>query len=573
MTLVSNGGTTTLGLYDTQSQLEKKADITYVDNKVDPLVGGHKGFATLALAQAAQGTLPAGSVVEVTNDSTVSNNGVYLWNGTTLTKSAYDPLTESKTYADETALTVSSYLKESSDVENGFSHIRIPIIVGENSKAIIDTDKDGNINFSAKDFEFRRGFAYKPFIFLGDDEREILQDSNAVNQQQLDASIATVNRKIKKEDQKLSGYGLVDFFEALRQGVGGRASIAFFGDSTTQGSDGLSIPDVVYKSLGKKIGYGGIGYVPFDPTAMCTYDSSSFPDVTFFFTKNDWKTWNYFQANPPSGYKGWGVKGGVYADASTVGMLELNLNLSRRNDYLGFNKFRLFYFAIDGSVTFTANGQEITVDATDIENPVVSNVLIENVGYDSLADPKLWRVQVQRTGGTGTLHLGGVELINSKGGVVVHRFAIGGYKAADHTGQSAVSQRAYYSALSIDLAIINLGQNDQNTDAATWKTQMQEIINRIRADASNRPILLVRWWTTALDSKDVVLNELAAENDLQIVDMRNVVPNAQWSVDKGINLTGVTTDPHLNAKGSNYAARYLLKHLNIESITENLRSA
>ena len=104
MTLVSNGGTTTLGLYDTQSQLAKKADITYVDNKVDALIGGHKGFATLALAQAAQGTLPSGSVVEVTNDATASNNGLYLWNGTTLTKSAYDPLTQAKTYTNITAL-------------------------------------------------------------------------------------------------------------------------------------------------------------------------------------------------------------------------------------------------------------------------------------------------------------------------------------------------------------------------------------------------------------------------------------------------------------------------------------
>ena len=95
MTIASTGGTVTLGLYDTQSQLKEKASITYVDNKVDPLVGGHKGFATLALAQAAQGTLPSGSVVEVTNDSTASNNGLYLWNGTTLTKSAYDPLAQS----------------------------------------------------------------------------------------------------------------------------------------------------------------------------------------------------------------------------------------------------------------------------------------------------------------------------------------------------------------------------------------------------------------------------------------------------------------------------------------------
>ena len=100
MTIASTGGTVTLGLYDTQSQLKEKASITYVDNKVDPLIGGHKGFATLALAQAAQGTLPSGSVVEVTNDSTESNNGLYLWNGADLTKSAYDPLTQAKLYTD-----------------------------------------------------------------------------------------------------------------------------------------------------------------------------------------------------------------------------------------------------------------------------------------------------------------------------------------------------------------------------------------------------------------------------------------------------------------------------------------
>ena len=116
MTIASTGGTVTLGLYDTQSQLKTKADITYVDNKVGPLIGGHKGFATLALAQAAQGTLPSGSVIEVTNDTTTSNNGLYLWNGTTLTKSAYDPknqaVSEAKSYADINKLDISKIVYE-----------------------------------------------------------------------------------------------------------------------------------------------------------------------------------------------------------------------------------------------------------------------------------------------------------------------------------------------------------------------------------------------------------------------------------------------------------------------------
>ena len=103
--MITSGGTTTLGLYDNASEIRKKADITYVDSRVgdfqtqvDAVAGGHKGYLTLALATTASTGLPANTVVEVTNDPTTANNGLYLWNGTTLTKSAYDPLAQSKIY-------------------------------------------------------------------------------------------------------------------------------------------------------------------------------------------------------------------------------------------------------------------------------------------------------------------------------------------------------------------------------------------------------------------------------------------------------------------------------------------
>lgn len=67
-----------------------------VDSSIAAVSGGHKAYQTLAAAQAAQASLPANTVVEVTNDG--ANNGTYQWNGTTLTKSAYDPLTQSKNY-------------------------------------------------------------------------------------------------------------------------------------------------------------------------------------------------------------------------------------------------------------------------------------------------------------------------------------------------------------------------------------------------------------------------------------------------------------------------------------------
>ena len=101
--MISTGGTTTLGLYDNKSDIQKlQQDLAYevsrstaidldLTAKVEAASGGKYGFITLAAAQAAQATLPANTIVEVTNDPTASNNGTYQWNGTTLTKSAYDP--------------------------------------------------------------------------------------------------------------------------------------------------------------------------------------------------------------------------------------------------------------------------------------------------------------------------------------------------------------------------------------------------------------------------------------------------------------------------------------------------
>ena len=77
-----------------------KANQADVDASITAIAGGHKAYTTLALAQAAQSSLPANTVVEVTNDLTSTNNGTYQWDGTTLTKSAYDPLTQSKSYVD-----------------------------------------------------------------------------------------------------------------------------------------------------------------------------------------------------------------------------------------------------------------------------------------------------------------------------------------------------------------------------------------------------------------------------------------------------------------------------------------
>ncbi|QTD58730.1 hypothetical protein J4G44_10480 [Acinetobacter towneri] len=85
-----------LSLKAPQSNTYTKAE---VDTTFAAYVGGRKAYTTLALAQADQVNLTANTAIEVTNDG--ANNGTYQWNGTTLTKSAYDPLTQAKTYADQ----------------------------------------------------------------------------------------------------------------------------------------------------------------------------------------------------------------------------------------------------------------------------------------------------------------------------------------------------------------------------------------------------------------------------------------------------------------------------------------
>ena len=96
---------TTYTKTEVDSALLQKAPqaTTYTKAEVDTTfaayVGGRKAYTTLAKAQAAQSSLPANTAIEITNDG--ANNGTYQWNGTTLTKSAYDPLTQAKSYTDQ----------------------------------------------------------------------------------------------------------------------------------------------------------------------------------------------------------------------------------------------------------------------------------------------------------------------------------------------------------------------------------------------------------------------------------------------------------------------------------------
>lgn len=100
-----------------ESKLDTKIDLAYGDlnSKVSEMetnleaqiasIGvGNKAYKTYALMDADKANIPAKSKVTVTNDATASNNGDWQWDGAVFTKSAFDPTTQAKNYADENAI-------------------------------------------------------------------------------------------------------------------------------------------------------------------------------------------------------------------------------------------------------------------------------------------------------------------------------------------------------------------------------------------------------------------------------------------------------------------------------------
>lgn len=76
------------------------------------IVQGVFEFGTYAEFNAAKASLPLNCTViinEVNNTGTSWRQGSNRWNGTTLTKSAYDPLTQAKVYTDERFLTLNDF--------------------------------------------------------------------------------------------------------------------------------------------------------------------------------------------------------------------------------------------------------------------------------------------------------------------------------------------------------------------------------------------------------------------------------------------------------------------------------
>lgn len=186
-----------------KQDLETKANQSDVDATFSAYVGGRKAYTTLALAQADQANLPINTAVEVTNDPTSGNNGTYQWDGTTLTKSDYDPLTQAKEHTDSTLADgyIKNYPNEAllladkptvlemrgrvDDTRKIYRWNRTsaegvtPIIGAWTVTGLSDLDQ-ANVRAKKAESTLYKAFRYAPFMGFSDVDIDLVVDKNGV---------------------------------------------------------------------------------------------------------------------------------------------------------------------------------------------------------------------------------------------------------------------------------------------------------------------------------------------------------------------------------------------------------
>ena len=200
------------------AELRKKVQ-GKVDLQIATLPAGRKGYATLAAAQAAQASLPANTLVEVTNDTTTANNGVYLWNGTTLTKSTYEPLALSKKYTDD-KIGGRLYDTDSDDVF---------VFTDENDNIGVGIDKAANLN--ANNINSKQPVTGIAWAVIDENEDIAIAVDDEGN------FISSVTNKLKKDIEALQAGGIDTPQASFRLNKTDLMHIFNYGQSLSRGTN------------------------------------------------------------------------------------------------------------------------------------------------------------------------------------------------------------------------------------------------------------------------------------------------------------------------------------------------
>lgn len=145
-----------------------------IDAKVNANGVGNRAYKTYADMDADKANIPAKSKVTVTNDATPSNNGDWQWDGTTFTKSIYDPISQANDYTDQKTKKLDDVLEQEYpfSVSDGSGRTAFAILEDGTAKAAeVDTDvlsvagskiEEDDLPFSIADKNGKYALALKP---------------------------------------------------------------------------------------------------------------------------------------------------------------------------------------------------------------------------------------------------------------------------------------------------------------------------------------------------------------------------------------------------------------------------
>jgi len=130
-----------------------------LDSKINANGVGNRAYKTYAAMDADKANIPAKSKVTVTNDSTASNNGDWNWDGTTFTKSAYDPVSQAA--ADATTKANTAQANANTYTDNVYKNSVADNILLPARMKFTDTALAGRINKAIRSLSLRGDFTGK----------------------------------------------------------------------------------------------------------------------------------------------------------------------------------------------------------------------------------------------------------------------------------------------------------------------------------------------------------------------------------------------------------------------------
>lgn len=477
----------------TQTELVEKYD--YLQTQISAYANsGNKSYTTLALAQADTANIPVNSAVFVTNDPNSDNNGLYQWNGTVLTKSNYDPITQAKADATQKANTALSTSKAYTDS-----------FVGKSLSKIIPLAKDSNGKTPLWIDEGRLGF---PELELGTKDRVKTQFGlgNSASKHIIPV-VADINNKsplwledgeinfsgiansaveiIKDKLGPISGgasnnvtnaaYPIVSDSASLRQfkakasklkvGTTQQLRVLLTGDSWTEHR---TITNEVLNLVRAEYGESGSGWINLG------VENNQLDGISLTRAGS----WSYADLNGVSSFPNGSGPDGFTLTSTTAGNTITVSNLEKGN------QLTVFFGKTDGSFKYSINGGIETTVTASSTGATLQSVVIPISGMSNILFTTV----------SGTVVFFGMHLRQTTGsGVEVTKMGNGGSTGQDFLKISPTAQNNFAAYLKPDIVIIILGTNDYRYghSVANFKAGISAIIDGYRNGNPNCGVILI----------------------------------------------------------------------------------